>query len=195
MKIKRRILFFVALMSLFCLVTMMQDTYAKYITSTNATAEFTIARWNILINDQDILQNSNFSDTIEPVFPGNTHIKQGVVAPTSEGYFEVTLDGTETDVTYRYTITAENSELSDVADLKITKYVIGRTEYAYNESTGITNTVAFDAQDKTVSIKFYVKWDDDPATQTMNNAADTNTTAGGTAAFDVHVNVIQVPEE
>ena len=89
MKIKKKIVFFVALMSLFYLITLVQDTYAKYVTSTDATADFTIARWNILINDQDILQNSNFSDTIEPVFSGTSYIKDGIVAPTAEGHFDI----------------------------------------------------------------------------------------------------------
>ena len=192
MSIKRKILFFVALMSLFVLITMMQNTYAKYVSSADATAEFTIARWNILINDQDILQNSDFSDTILPEFEGTNYIKQGVIAPTAEGYFEITLDGTDTDVSYTYTITANISPDSDVTDLELYKYEIDNVEYTYNPSTGITNSTAYDALDKTVTVKFYVRWNDDPATQNMTNADDTNATIDGIAAFDIHVNVIQM---
>ena len=192
MSIKRKILFFVALMSLFVLITMMQNTYAKYVSSADATAEFTVARWNILINYQDILQNSDFSDTILPEFEGTNYIKQGVIAPTAEGYFEITLDGTDTDVSYTYTITANISPDSDVTDLELYKYEIDNVEYTYNPSTGITNSTAYDALDKTVTVKFYVRWNDDPATQNMTNADDTNATIDGIAAFDIHVNVIQM---
>ena len=192
MSIRRKILFFIALMSLFVLITMMQNTYAKYVTSADATAEFTVARWNILINDQDILQNSNFSDTIEPVFEGTTYIKEGVIAPTAEGYFEITLDGTDTDVSYTYTITASPSPNSDVTDLELTKYVIDNVEYSYNPATGITNSTAYDALDKSVTIRFYVKWNDNPAEENMTNADDTAATVNGVAAYDVHVNVIQM---
>ena len=192
MSIKRKILFFVALMSLFVLITMMQNTYAKYVSSADATAEFTVARWNILINDQDILQNSDFSDTILPEFEGTNYIKQGVIAPAAEGYFEITLDGTDTDVSYTYTITANISPDSDVTDLELYKYEIDNVEYTYNPSTGITNSTAYDALDKTVTVKFYVRWNDNPATQNMTNADDTAVTVDGLAAFDVHVNVIQM---
>ena len=192
MSIKRKILFFVALMSLFVLITMMQNTYAKYVSSADATAEFTVARWNILINDQDILQNSDFSDTILPEFEGTNYIKQGVIAPTAEGYFEITLDGTDTDVSYTYTITANISPDSDVTDLELYKYEIDNVEYTYNSSTGITNSTAYDALDKTVTVKFYVRWNDNPATQNMTNADDTAATVDGLAAFDIHVNVIQM---
>ena len=192
MSIKRKILFFVALMSLFVLITMMQNTYAEYVSSADATAEFTVARWNILINDQDILQNSDFSDTILPEFEGTNYIKQGVIAPTAEGYFEITLDGTDTDVSYTYTITANISPDSDVTDLELYKYEIDNVEYTYNPSTGITNSTAYDALDKTVTVKFYVRWNDNPATQNMTNADDTAATVDGLAAFDIHVNVIQM---
>lgn len=192
MKIKRKIVFFVALMSLFYLITLMQDTYAKYVSSADATAEFTIARWNILINDQDILQNSNFSDTIEPEFTGTSYIKEGVIAPTAEGTFDITLDGTDTDVSFTYTITAQASQNSTVTDLEITKYVIDDVEYTYNAQTGITNSIQFDDLNKSVTITFYVEWNDDPSTQNMNNAADTNATIDGVAAYDINVNVIQM---
>ena len=79
MKTKRKIAFFVALMSLIYCLTFMQDTYAKYISSATETAELTIARWSILVNNQDVVNQSNFSDTISPVFPGTTNIRSDVI--------------------------------------------------------------------------------------------------------------------
>ena len=83
MKTKRKIAFFVALMSLFYCLTFMQDTYAKYLSSATATTNLTIARWNILVNNQDVANNSNFSETISPVFQGSTYIAPDVIAPTA----------------------------------------------------------------------------------------------------------------
>ena len=83
MKIKKKIVLFIALISLFYLVTTIENTYAKYISSATAEADMTIARWNILVNNQDILNNSNFSNTISPVFAGTQYINSGVIAPTS----------------------------------------------------------------------------------------------------------------
>ena len=60
MKTKKRIVFFIALLSLLYCVTIMQDTYAKYLSSATENAELTIARWSILINDQDVVNESNF---------------------------------------------------------------------------------------------------------------------------------------
>ena len=95
MKTKRKIIFFVALMSLLYCITLMQDTYAKYVSSAVENAELTIARWSILINDQDVVNESNFTDTISPVFNGSTNIASDVIAPTAQGYFELLLNGTK----------------------------------------------------------------------------------------------------
>ena len=191
MKIKRKILFFAALMCLFYCLTLMQDTYAKYISSATSSANLTIARWNILINNQDILQNSNFSDTIQPQFAGTSNIKSGVIAPTAEGYFDIVLNGQATDVSFRYTITASVSNQSTVTDLEITSYEIDGVEYD-PETDPITEVIAFDAQNKTRTITFYIKWNDDSSTETMNNTLDTASARNGVAAFDINVNVIQV---
>ena len=173
MGIKRKIIFFVALMSLFYCLTLMQDTYAKYISSADATAGLTIARWNILLNDQDILVSSNFSDTIVPTFEGTDNIKSDVIAPTAEGYFEIELDGTDTDVSFDYTISITKPNTNTV------------------DEDDITGEILFDDLDKVKNFTFYVEWDDNESTQTMNNAQDTATTNGGEASFYITVNVVQ----
>ena len=191
MKIKKKIIFFVALMCLFYCVSLMQSTYAKYITTADANADFTIARWNILINNQDIRDNSNFSNLIVPEFNGTTNIREGVVAPTAEGEFEIVIDGNETDVSYTYTITIDYNGNNDVDDLIITGYTIDDINYVYTMGDPITDDVLVNDENKVTAIKFFVKWNDDPETQSMDNANDTATTSDGIAAFSVNINVIQ----
>ena len=193
MKIKRKIIFFIALMSLFYCLTLMQDTYAKYVSTASANADLTIARWNILINNQDILNNSDFSDSITPVFNGTTTIKSDVIAPTAEGYFDIVINGEDTDVSFEYTISLDQAHDNTVDDLVITKYVINNEEHAYTDQD-ITGDILFNDSTKTKSIRFYVLWDDDEATQTMDNEEDTLSAQNGVAAFIVNVNVIQKRE-
>jgi hypothetical protein len=168
----------------------MQETYAKYISSASANANLTIARWNILVNNQDIVNNSNFTDTIVPTFAGTSNIRSGVIAPTAEGYFDITINGDNTDVSFSYSVTVSNANSNTVDDLIITKYVIDNVEYQYNGA--ITNSILLNAVNRSVSIRFYVKWNDDVATQTMDNDADTAETVNGVAAVRVDVNVIQL---
>ncbi len=191
MKIKKKILFFVALICLFYCVSLMQATYAKYVTTADTDASFTIARWNILVNTQDVKENSNFTNLIVPVFEGTTNIKEDVIAPTSEGYFDIVIDGTGTDVSYTYTLNIDYADGNDVDDLVITKYTIGEVNYVYTIGNNITDDVLVNATDKVTSIRFFVEWNDDTQTQTMDNAEDTIATKNGMAAFKVNLNVIQ----
>ncbi len=190
MKIKRKIIFFISLMSLFYCVSLMQETYAKYVSSAGANAYLTVARWNVLVNNQDIVDNSNFTDTIVPTFAGTSNIKSGVIAPTAEGSFDITIDGTDTDVSFTYTVTLEDAQDNTVDDLVITKYVIDNVEYQY--TNGITNNILLNDVNRSVTITFFVKWNDDAATQTMDNADDTEATVDGVASVKVNVNVIQL---
>ena len=189
MKTKKKIILFIALMSLFYCITLIQNTYAKYISSADANTNLTIARWNILVNSQDIVQNSNFTNRITPIFEGTSNIREGIVAPTAEGYFDVIINGENTDVSFEYTLEVEPSETNTVDDLVITAYELNNVRHSFYGS--VENSILLNDYIKSNNIRFYVKWDDDAATQTMSNADDTAATRGGVAAFDVTLNVIQ----
>ena len=191
MNTKRKIVFFIALMSLFYCVTFMQDTYAKYTSSAVENAELTIARWSILINNQDVVNESNFTDTISPVFSGTSNIKSDVIAPTAQGYFDLILNGENTDVSFSYTISIDTTDCS-VDDLVITGYSIDGGSTQTYSGTDVTGSILLNAASRTSTIRFFVEWDDNAATQTMDNAADTEAALEETAAFSVDVNLIQL---
>ena len=135
----RKIVVFAALISLFYCVSLIQSTYAKYVTAATGTTNLTIAKWNIIVNTQDVTSNSNFSTVISPQFLGSSNIKAGVIAPTSTGSFDITLDMTDVEVSLQYTISAAISNSNTVSDLKIVSYTINNVETPYTGS--ITNQV------------------------------------------------------
>ena len=104
MRCKRKLAIFAALIAMFYCVSLIQNTYAKYVTSATGTANMTFARWNILVNSQDVINSSNFSTTILPEFAGTSNIRAGVIAPTSQGSFDIALDMSQVDVSLDYTI-------------------------------------------------------------------------------------------
>ena len=187
-KFKRKMIFFMALISLFYCVSIMQDTYGKYLTAAEATTELTIARWQIYVNDQDIVNNSHFSEVITPTFAGTANIQSGVIAPTSTGSFNLEINGEDTDVSFTYTISLDTTGCN-VSDLQITGYTIGNTHYNYT-GNDITGDILLNDTNKVVSITFDVVWNDGTGS-TMNNAADTAASKTGPATFDVDVNFIQ----
>ncbi len=190
MKLNRKITFLLALLALFYCVSLIQSTYAKYLSTADADTNITIARWNILVNNQDISQNSNFSEVLEPTFTGNENIKDGVIAPTATGYFDITLDGSTTDVSFSYDISLSEADDNTVTDLKITKYEIDGHSYTYNGP--ISGNILLNDQNRALTVRVYVEWVDQTDDETMTNVDDTTAANSGVAKFKVNVNVIQL---
>ena len=83
MKKKKNFLLILAIISFFILVGAVSETYAKYINATEGKTDLAIARWRILVNNQDIRNNPEISETLTPTIIENEPIKPVVIAPTS----------------------------------------------------------------------------------------------------------------
>ena len=129
---------------------------------------------------------------ITPTFPGTTHIAEGIIAPTSEGYFELNMDYTNVDVSFDYEISITPNANSSVKDLVPTGYSINDGEIINitNNST-ITGTILKNDTTRQQSLCIYIKWDDESGT--MDNAADTATTIpeNATTLLDVNISFTQ----
>ena len=171
-----------------------EDTYAKYITSTNESASMNIARWRILVNNKDIRENSTTNAVITPIFNGNDNINSGIIAPNSEGYFDLIIDATEADVSFKYKIEISVNQNSPVKDLITTKYIIdnGNEIPLERDNATIENTVLHKDNTKPINIRVYIKWDDSNEA-TMDNDADTEATkqVDNPAKMDVKLSFIQ----
>lgn len=172
-----------------------EDTYAKYITSTNESASMNIARWRILVNNKDIRENSTTNAVITPIFNGNDNINSGIIAPNSEGYFDLIIDATEADVSFKYKIEISVNQNSPVKDLITTKYIIdnGNEIPLERDNATIENTVLHKDNTKPINIRIYIKWDDSNEA-TMDNDADTEATkqVNNPAKMDVKLSFIQL---
>ena len=174
-------------------------TYSKYVTGTSGNASVRIARWNLTVNNQDIVNNNNFSSVISPVFPGNSNISSGVIAPTAEGYFDIVIDGSNTDVSFSYTITTSDNANSAVSDLVLSGYSIDGGERqdvtSTNGQISITNSILYNDVDKNVSLRVYFMWNDDSDNGAeMDNDDDTDATknTNNRALLNVNVTFVQL---
>ena len=70
---KKFILLIISILIL-CLVFFLIQIFAKYLTSATGNTSMNVARWNILVNNTSIKNNTDISNTLAPVFPGNDHI-------------------------------------------------------------------------------------------------------------------------
>ena len=187
----RKLRYFIALFSLFLLFDMIQDSYAKYVSSAEAYNDITIAKWSFKVNSQDVLDESDFSETIMPVFEGSSYIAPGVIAPTSEGYFDIEIDSTDTDVNYIETITLSKANENTISDLKIIGYKLNDGEFVeFTDNTVISTTKRYDSIQKINKYRVYVKWMDGEG-EIMDNADDTTASKNGVASIAITINFIQ----
>src|SRR5574344_207630 len=149
-----------AFISLILCITTVQQTYAKYVSSTEAGANMTIARWRILVNSEDIHTGTALQNTIVPTFTGTDYIAEGVIAPTSEGYFDLVIDSSNTDLSFNYSINTTVAATSSVSDITITGYALNGgtiTNFTGTDHT-ITGSVLYANHLTTNTIRIYIKW-------------------------------------
>ncbi|MDD3453835.1 MAG: hypothetical protein PHN42_06155 [Bacilli bacterium] len=147
-------------------------TYSKYKDQVNGTTNIKIASWNIIVNSESIAGKNSLASDIEPVFTGNEYVSEGVLAPGVSGYYDITIDATNVDVSFSYSITCSNSVESTIDDLIITDYIVNPDVNSTTTSyTGpITGTASYN---DIIKIRVYIKWNDDELAS-MNNLADTD---------------------
>ncbi len=185
------IVFFAGLLFL---VTLVQETYAKYRVDADGTATVNIARWNIVVNEQDIIDNNYITNTLTPTFAENPHIADGVIAPTAIGYFDLNIDCTNVDVSFSYSISTELDAENDVDDLVVIGYTVdgGAMNAIEGQMDEVSEDIYFDATNKTRDIRIYVQWDDSESA-TMDNASDTQAAlAEGSAKINAMINFTQI---
>lgn len=195
----KKILFFISILIISLTLVLIAQTYAKYLTSTSGTASIPVAKWNIVLNNQSIKNNSDISSSIVPVFSGNENIASGIIAPTSTGYFDLALDFSNVDVSCSYSINSTVDDSSLIKDLVITGYSIddGPVVNFDNYNQPIENTILYTDTERTKNIRVFIMWNDDSESSTMTNQDDTSASSSSAdstnvALFKVSINFKQI---
>ena len=192
----RKLKFILAIIALVFCVTQIQQTYAKYVETKEGDTNFTVAKWKILVNNKDITDAATMSSLINPVYVQNDNVAQGVIAPGSEGYFDLVIDASKTEVSFQYNISVSTSENSSVKDLIITGYTLNDSALIPVDSTlnNISNTVYYYSDKKVNTLRVYFKWLDGEG-ESMDNSADTEASlSNNSAKLKVNLSFIQTKD-
>lgn len=172
------------LVSLSLTLCFMSNTYSRYVANTTGNVEVQFAKWQILVNENDITTSSSSSIELTPVVEQNQYVADNKVAPSSKGYFDIDIDPTNVEVSFDYSIslTIENT---NIPDLMITKYSIVDSSYDEDKDelqinnikdNTITGSLTYD--NKTENFKFepftiriYFEWYEG-TDEIMNDLAD-----------------------
>lgn len=177
-KIKILLLIF----SLSLTLSYMSNTYSRYVADATGNVNMLFAKWQILVNDNDITNGTTSSIAITPEVDENPHVASGTIAPSSKGHFDIIINPENVGVSFEYDITLD--VLNDnMPDLMITKYSIlpkGYIEGDQVDVTPITNNVITETRDlvenkhETFTIRVYFEWfEGEENNETMNDDADT----------------------
>lgn len=164
--------------------SVIQTTYAKYVTNLNANANISISYWNILVNNQNITENSDLSAVMTVVLPGNEYAKSDVLVPGSTGYFDLNIDSSQVTVPFTATISTAINEASSLkTDFVVTGYSINGGEIIeLTDTNSFTYSIGSDVSNTLITI--YTTWIDDGLDSTEDTSLGI---LGGTAILDVNV--------
>ena len=174
-----------------------QSTYAKYRKRVSADIDLSVANWIIKINNEDIKNNKVLQNKLVPEFEESEYTKANVLAPGSKGYCDIVIDSSNVDVNFQISLIAKVPPESAIVDLRVTDYIINpsdtnTTKIEYSELEEIQIPVVHNTPKTT--IRLFIKWDDDPTTQKMDNEADTNAAVdtSSEALIEINTNFTQV---
>lgn len=168
----KKIKILIAFGSLSICLCLMSSTYSRYIVDATGNVEALFAKWQILVNENDITNGLDSSIDFEPVIDENDYVASNVLAPSSTGYFDIDIDPSNVELSFKYTIDIAIED-ENIPDLIITKYSIIPDSYiegdpidVINLAEGtITNDLTFDKeiesfQFKPFTIRVYFEWYD-----------------------------------
>ncbi len=78
---KKKVLFILACFWLIISFLIIKSTYAKYLSTINSNANISISAWRIKLNTQDIMTNSNFTQNMNLIFPGDNYYVADNIVP------------------------------------------------------------------------------------------------------------------
>lgn len=134
---KKNLKLLIGIAVLLILVWIITSTYSKYINTIDGTASMGIANWNIKINNQNITQNSDFTNVLGFVLDSSEHIANNVIVPTSSGSFTINLESTGTDLPFEY-----DFSISESIDSSSTYYTTQAAAWG-NETQGYNYQLSF----------------------------------------------------
>ena len=146
------------------------DTYAKYVSRAEAQVEKESGAWVIKVNDTDI-SNSNEETTFNIsniIYQNNEFVAENKMAPSSNGYFDIIIDPSNSSVAVRFDVTLDVQQLNIIDSIRFTNaYRIingeessdGIVQTGENTYSGVINLN--DVKNKVAStMRFYIGWDE-----------------------------------
>lgn len=176
----KRLRLLIVFASLSVTMGFMSNTYSRYVADTNGDIKIEFAKWQIVVNSNDITDNAVSTINITPTMDANDNIEENTVAPSSSGYFDIVIDPTNVDVSFDYSISIDLLN-ENMPDLIISEYAFLSENFKDGdeviknalENSTITDTFDVSTNDKEpFTIRVFFEWFEGE-NENMNDEADT----------------------
>ena len=186
---KKKVFFILACIWLIISFLFITSTYAKYLSALNASTNVAVASWKILLNNQDILSNSDFTQNLNLTFPETEYKIADVIVPGAVGYFDINIDCSNVSLYFTYHVTCTLPVDNKIDDVKIIGYVRNISDTNITPINSSTNSIDIPVLPNATSnnIRVFVQWVDDQ-TEVLDDEDDT-TLAQQEAEAKLQVNV------
>lgn len=180
----RKFKILILIFSLSLTLSFMSNTYSRYVADATGNLEVLFAKWQILVNDSDITNQTSSSIELTPVVEENENVASGKIAPASKGYFDIAINPENVEVSFEYEIKLDVLN-ENMPDLMITKYSILDSDYVVGDEIEILTlndnviqgTLTYDNDTEGFSyepftVRVYFEWYEGE-NETMDDTADT----------------------
>lgn len=180
----KKIKIILILLTLSVTLSFMSDTYSRYVVDTTGNLELSFAKWQILVNENDITGGTVSNIEITPVIEESENVKTNTIAPSSKGYFDILVNPSNVEVSFDYIVNIKLLN-ENMPDILISKYAILDANYKEGdtittsniENSEIKGSLIYDNNAENFSytpftIRVYFEWFEGENEQ-MDNEADT----------------------
>lgn len=171
---KKKISIILFIMFLTISILEINKTYSLFETNSSGEVTSKIAKWQILVNSNDITNNTESQEQFnlgKLTWNENEHVRDGKGAPGLESTLNITIDPTNTEVSFKYEITIDLTDFQDQLSISsITE--TGGNELVQTGKYSYTGVFALkDIQNKKKhNIELKINWQD----KEENNNSDIN---------------------
>ena len=144
-------------------IYLISDSYALFETNSSGEANSEIGKWVIKISDILISDNQKEEFSVDNfVYEENENIADGYIAPGRNGYFDIILDPTGTEVAVRYDLSFDN-EQSYGDNIKYSVTLLDGTETIKTAPNTYSGTISLKQinQNTKITLRINLTWDND----------------------------------
>lgn len=185
----RKLLICLCVISVLVAIYFVTSTYGLFESETSLVIDESIAKWEIIVNDTNIVKNSHFTvDNINIV--ENDNVLDGKMAPGTLGYFDIVINPSLSDVSIRYDISFDFDDLLSGFTVENIEEINGNNLIRTDKNVYTGYILLDDVKDGvTNTVRVYIKW----SNSDDNNEEDSviGTTTDNSISIPITVNVMQ----